>query len=271
MDLWDIKVLYYGKISATKGVLTPRLDMELPIQGPYLGFLLQNGSRNILVDSGIGDHFIVDGKAWGGFPAEGGRKFVEKALKDMNIDPLEIDTVVYTHLHNDHAANADLFREARFFFQTSEWEALLNPLPIMEFRRDYDPALAEQLKKLHCVKVHGDFKLADGIHCYLTPGHTPGSQAVAVQTEKGIRVLVGDHWHMYCMAFSSMEEMVDLNGDILKITPPPEVYGQFIPSSLICNFYDYYESCDKIMSLIPENKPEYIVPGHDAALLHNGI
>ena len=52
MNKWEIKVLYYGKISATKGVLTPRLDDDVNIEGPYLGFLLQNGKRNVLVDSG---------------------------------------------------------------------------------------------------------------------------------------------------------------------------------------------------------------------------
>ena len=53
MRLWEIKVLCYGKITTPKGAATPGLDPELVLDNPYLGFLLQNGRRNILVDSGI--------------------------------------------------------------------------------------------------------------------------------------------------------------------------------------------------------------------------
>jgi len=72
MNLWDIKVLYYGKITIPKGAATPGLDMDFVFDSPYLGFLLQNGKRNILVDTGISDDFFVDGKAWGNLPAVGG-------------------------------------------------------------------------------------------------------------------------------------------------------------------------------------------------------
>ncbi len=271
MEPWKIKVLYYGKIAIPKGAVTPGLDPDLVFESPYLGFLLQDGKRNILVDTGISDDFFVDGKAWGNFPAEGGRAFVERALGDAGLDPLEIDTVVYTHLHNDHAANATLFQNARLIFQKKEWLGLLDPLPIMNVRRDYDPGLVDVLKGMKCLKVDGDFEPAAGIRCIRTPGHTIGSQSIAVQTRNGIRMIVGDHWPLYCMAFGWQEEIMDIHGKSHKITPAPEVYGRFGPSSLINNYYDYYDSCYKILSMIPEDRPEYILPGHEAALLHRDI
>jgi glyoxylase-like metal-dependent hydrolase (beta-lactamase superfamily II) len=271
MSLWDITVLNYGQISIPKGAVTPGLDMDLVFDSPYLGFLLQNGKRNIVVDTGISEDFFVDGKAWGNFPAMGGRKFVEKALSDCGVDPLEVNTVIYTHLHNDHAANATLFENARLIFQKEEWLALLDPLPIMNVRRDYDPTLVNELKTMNCIKVDGDFELTEGIKCIRTPGHTIGSQSIVVQTKKGIRVIVGDHWHLYCMAFAWQDEIIDIHGNKHKITPAPEVYGHFIPASLINNFYDYYDSSYKILSMIPEDCPEYILPGHEASLLVNGV
>ena len=162
-----------------------------------------------------------------------------------------------------------LFKNARLIFQKDEWLALLDPLPIMNVRRDYDPALVDGLKTMNCLKVDGDFELTEGITCIRTPGHTIGSQSLVVQTEKGIRIIVGDHWHLHCMAFAWQDEIVDVNGDRHKITPAPEAYGRFIPSSLINNYYDYYDSCYKILSMIPEDRPEYILPGHEAALLLN--
>ena len=267
MSLWDISILYYGKIRVPKGVATPGLDMDLVFDSPYLGFLLRNGQRNILVDTGISEDFIVDGKAWGGFPAEGGRSFVEEALRDAGLSPAEIDTVIFTHLHNDHAANSSLFENARFFFQKDEWATLLNPLPIMQARKDYDPSLAGELGHMDCVPVQGDFHAAEGVFCFKTPGHTPGCQSIAVSTQDGPRIIVGDHWHLYCMAFARQTELVDLEGTRHAITPPPEVYGRFMPSSIIYNYYDYYDSCNRILSMIPEDRPEYILPGHDPSLL----
>ena len=271
MSTWEIKVLYYGWQTVPKGAVTPGLDMDLQTTGAYLGFLLQNGKRNILVDTGISEHFFIDGKAWGGFPGQGGSEFVKKALAGVGVDPLEIETILYTHLHNDHAANVTLFKNARVIYQKKEWQTLLDPLPVMNVRRDYDPTLIDELKTMNCIAVDGDFKFTDGIYCFLTPGHTPGSMSIAVDTPKGLRILVGDHWHIRCMAFGWMDEAVDMEGNVYKITPAPEVLGRFIPSSLIYDYYDYYDSCYKILSMIPEDKPEYIVPGHEPSLVYTGV
>ena len=271
MTPWEITVLYYGKIVIPKSAATPGLDPEVTVESPYLGFLLRNGRRNILVDSGIDDRFIVGGRAWGGFPAEGGRALVQKALADAGMDPLDVDTVIYTHLHNDHAAHSNLFKNARLIFQKDEWRTLLDPLPIMKVRRDYDPNLPQELARGNCLMVDGDFKPARGILCFKTPGHTPGSQSVMVSTHRGPRILVGDHWHLHCMAFSGQDTMVDLKGVTMKITPAPAEYGRFIPSSIIYNYYDYYDSSYRIMAMIPEDDPQYIVPGHEAALLFGPV
>ncbi|MBN2033569.1 MAG: N-acyl homoserine lactonase family protein [Deltaproteobacteria bacterium] len=273
MLLWDIKVLYYGEVTIPKALATPNLDPDLLIASPYLGFLLQNGKHRILVDTGISDNYIVDGKTtWGNLPAKGGRVYVEKALAKAEVDPLEIETILFTHLHNDHAANTSIFRNARLIFQKSEWAALLDPLPIVKARKEYDPALVDELKFANCVKVHGDFELTEGIRCFLTPGHTPGCMSVAVNTARGIRILVGDQWPLYCMAFSQQNELIDMEGKRHKITPAPEVYGHFIPpSNLIYNYFDYYDSCYKILSMIPYDSPEYIVPGHEPALVATGV
>ncbi|MFH1089936.1 MAG: N-acyl homoserine lactonase family protein [Pseudomonadota bacterium] len=282
MSVWEIKVLYYGGMQGIpKSAMTPGLDPDVLMGGPYLGFLVQNGRRNILVDSGISESFFIDGRAWGGYKGHGGRAYVERALKNAGVDPLEIDTVLYTHLHNDHAANATLFKEARLIFQKDEWATLLDPLPVMQVRRDYDTNLLSELKTMNCIKVDGDFEFTAGIYCFRTPGHTPGSMSVAVQTAKGVRIMTGDHWHVECMAFGwqdtmtsmvyGQDTMTDFSGQKLKITPAPAVLGRFIPSSLIYDYYDYYDSCYKILAMMPEDKPEYLVPGHESSRLLYGV
>lgn len=116
MNNWKIKSLYYGKINVPRGVMAAGLDPELMIDIPYIGYLLQNGKENVLVDTGIHQDNIVDGRAWGGYTAVGGNQYVLGALEKEGLKPTDIDTVIYTHLHNDHAGGALLFPEkpARF-------------------------------------------------------------------------------------------------------------------------------------------------------------
>uniref|UniRef100_UPI002601EE9B MBL fold metallo-hydrolase n=1 Tax=uncultured Flavonifractor sp. TaxID=1193534 RepID=UPI002601EE9B len=114
---WKITSLYYGKIHAPRGVFTAGLDPDLMIDAPYIGYLLQNGKQNVLVDTGIHQDNIVDGKAWGGYAAVGGNQYVLDALAKEGLTPKDIDTVLYTHLHNDHAGGALLFPEAHTIFQ----------------------------------------------------------------------------------------------------------------------------------------------------------
>ena len=267
MSNWDIKVLYYGKITLPKTALTPGFDPELILDIPYLGFLLQKDGRKLLVDSGIDANFIVDGKAWGGWPAEGGRTYVEKALADAGVAPEDVETVFYTHLHNDHAANAALFKNARLVFQKDEWATLVNPIPAMNIRGDYDYNIIDQLKTMQCLKIDGDMIWTEGIRLYKTPGHTPGSMTVAVDTDQGTRFIVGDHWHLNCMAFAGQDELVDITGRRHPITPAPAVYEGFIPSSLIYNYYDYYDSCYKLLALMDNYSPEFLLAGHEPSLL----
>ena len=73
MRTWDVKVLYLGKITAKLSLLWPTgmppLPEDFALGAPYLAFLLQSEGQIILIDTGISEKFIVDGKAWGGLPA----------------------------------------------------------------------------------------------------------------------------------------------------------------------------------------------------------
>ncbi len=73
------------------------------------------------------------------------------------------------------------------------------------------------------------------------------------------------------MAFGEQEELMDMSGVKHKITPAPPKYEGFIPSSLIYNYYDYYDSCYKLTALMGDNfKPEFLVAGHEPSLIVTG-
>lgn len=58
------------------------------------------------------------------------------ALKSIGVDPLEVRTVINTHLHWDHCGNNAMFSNARIVVQKSELEYAIDPL--LPNRRTYE-------------------------------------------------------------------------------------------------------------------------------------
>jgi glyoxylase-like metal-dependent hydrolase (beta-lactamase superfamily II) len=264
MAEWNIEVLFYGRATAPGQMVLAGLG-EGELTCPYLGFLLRYGSRYILVDCGINDRFIIDGKAWGGILAEGGRSYVEQALQKKAVALDQIEMVIYTHLHNDHAGNCDLFPKAKHVFQKDEWTNLLDPLPAQRARRDYDLDVASLLVKFDTIKVNGDVEILPGVKLYKAPGHSLGSQLVVVETAKGTMVILGDLCMTYCHLFPETDEIIDLEGKKHKVKTDVEFYGPAIPF-IVYDYFDWYDSVYKAKALA-QGKHEFVLPGHEPSLV----
>jgi N-acyl homoserine lactone hydrolase len=111
--------------------------------------------------------------------------------------PEEIDLVVFSHLHFDHAGGTTEVPNARLVVQDSEWKTSHHP-KLVEFGL-YDPPsfdIGHDVQEIEGVHdVFGDGTLV----CIPTPGHTPGHQALRVELPSGPVVLTGD-----CVYFESM-------------------------------------------------------------------
>ena len=186
MGNWSIKVLNYGVAECPKDVFTIGLDVGLKIRIPYLGFLLQDGEHTVLVDTGINDRFIVDGKALGGVLADAGVRYVLNSLEKQNVKPEDIEIVLVTHLHYDHIALARLYKNARFIVQKTELEYALNPHPLDAFFYDRDT-----FEGIDMDLVEGEKEIIPGVSVFQTPGHTPGGQSVEIETVAGKVIIAG--------------------------------------------------------------------------------
>ncbi len=265
MEKWNCEILYYGKMLVPPEYLFEGITG--PVDTPYCGFLLKNGSYNVLVDCGVSEDYFVDGKAFAGFPAVGGASFVVEALKRNGLKPSDIDAVLYTHLHNDHAGNCDLFPGAKHVFQREEWLNLLSPLPTQLLRKDYDLGVIPKLEKLDTVPVDGDFEFLPGIHLYKTPGHTLGHQIITVDTEKGRMLLLGDLCNDYLHFFPDLDVFTDMYGNSCKVKrKPAAAITPAEPSSIIYDHYSWYASIYKAKALTL-NRKEFVLPGHEWSLL----
>ena len=111
---------------------------------------------------------------------------LEEGISKFGLKPGDIDIVILTHLHWDHISLARLFTNAKFIVQGAELECAYNPHPVA--RQQYDKSLFEGL---NFEVVNGDVQIVEGIRVLLTPGHSPGAQSVAIETEKGVVVVTG--------------------------------------------------------------------------------
>ncbi|MHB1315516.1 MAG: N-acyl homoserine lactonase family protein [Christensenellales bacterium] len=268
---WRAKIILCGTHINTKGVLTAGFDQQIYLRLPYLAFLLQDGETNILIDNGMNERFLIDGKAWGGCPANAGSQNLIDSLAREGLAPDDIDLIIYTHLHGDHGGNCNIFPNTKSIVQADEWDNLLNPVFAELLRRDYDFEIIPLLRANHnFFKIDGDLEIMEGIRIIKTPGHTRGSQSVAVNTVNGLRVFVGDQFPIPSNCFPWIEEIRDCDGVAHKITPAPQDWPT-MPTALVYDYYTYYRSADKIKAILPAQDPQFIVCGHDPGLLFREI
>jgi N-acyl homoserine lactone hydrolase len=94
-----------------------------------------------------------------------------------------VAAVVNTHLHFDHCGGNRRFAGTPTYVQRAELDAAVEPDYLVEWARFPGESY---------VLVDGDAELFDGVSVLFTPGHSPGHQAVVVETEEGRVVLAGD-------------------------------------------------------------------------------
>jgi glyoxylase-like metal-dependent hydrolase (beta-lactamase superfamily II) len=122
-------------------------------------------------------------------------------LAAAGISPNEIDWVILTHLHFDHAGGATIrdddgrlrpmFPRARHFVQRLEWEDASAGLP--ELAGAYPLDDFEPLKKAGLMELmDGDTEVVPGISTELTGGHTRGHQIVRIESGRESAVCLAD-------------------------------------------------------------------------------
>ncbi len=164
------KVLWNKKYPAHKDNFTP---LELRC------LLVDYGSRKILIETGIGNHFSEKYLKNNGVSGE---NQLETNLKKAGIAPEEITDVFLTHLHWDHATgavkntNGDLhlqFPNANHWCSKQQWEhsKISNPRELAAYHSEVLNFIYSS-GKLQLVEKEGE--LFPGIEVRFFDGHTPG-------------------------------------------------------------------------------------------------
>ena len=167
------------------------------------GLLIRDGQRNVLLETGIGTFF--EPKLQERFGVVEKDHVLLASLADLGVRPEDIDVVVLSHLHFDHAGGMltawnergeyDLiFPNATFVVGKAAWQRANDPHP-----RDRASFIPQLHALLH---ASGRLEIVDGASCSALPadrygfrysdGHTPGLTMTRVRTARGTVTFVGD-------------------------------------------------------------------------------
>ena len=196
-----------GRFRAVRSMFSNRADWP---KVPIVAFLIEHPSvGRILVDTGFHPSVAVNPKENLG-PFFGRLYKIEMRpeqaipaqLRARGIDPREIEIVIMTHLHLDHASAISEFTESVYVLGQHEWAAVQAPRPTFSgyVRRHVRHAVdyREVVYSDRSVDSYSTFGrsfdlFGDGsIRLVYTPGHSQGHQSVIVRLKDREALLTGD-------------------------------------------------------------------------------
>ena len=164
-------------------------------------------------------------------------EYLDSRLKQLGLTPGDIDYVVLSHLHFDHAGNVQLFKEtdARLVCSEAEKEwafGFEGPFNGAHLKADYEG--------LEFETVAGDAEFLPGVSFIQTPGHTPGSMSMRIDLpETGTMIFTADAVYMGA-----------------SYGPPA------VPAAIVNNLEQFYSSVEKLRA-IATSSDATMVFGHD--------
>lgn len=161
--------------------------------------LIQKGDQNILIDPGLG---------WG---LDSGSQYKKASNVITNLDifdlsPEDIDKVILTHLHFDHAAGISYvsddfetqptFPNAEYIVHREEWDYALSQIDTGE----KTPGAGYQLDEIYKLVAQGRFVFIEeevyepvkGLLAIKTGGHTPGHMIIKLEEKEQTAYFMGD-------------------------------------------------------------------------------
>ncbi len=181
--------LFFGEFSAER------------VQIPVACWLVRTTEALLLFDTGLSPRAVpglLRRDPLARFTAD---DLLVHRLDALGLEAGDIDVVVLSHLHYDHAGGAELFAaRAELVVQRDEYAfAHHAPPPFQPFyyRKNFD------LPRGRWRLLDGDTELAPGVTVLRTEGHTPGHQSLLVELpETGPVILAADacYWREHLEA-----------------------------------------------------------------------
>ena len=237
---YEIYAIKYGERMGTRGGMFIHADAhDVPLSMDYFVWAIKSPERTLVIDVGYGrEEGEGRGRTFLRCPTEG--------LREVGIEANDVEDVIITHMHYDHAGNLELFPNARFHIQDDEMafvtgRAMTHKALRHSFRLDDVLEMVRLVYGDRVVFHAGDTDIAPGISVHHIGGHTRGLQCVRVNTARGPVVVASDASHYY------------------------ENFEKEVTFATVENIFLMHEGFRKLKSLAPTLA--HIVPGHDPEVL----
>ena len=163
----------------------------------------------------------------------GRRNVVLEALRQRGLTPDDIDNVVVSHAHWDHAQNLDVFANSKILIHPAERKYAQAPHPNDWATPAWSGSMLEHERE-RIVEIDEGFVIEPGVEVLHTPGHSVGSISLLAQTDAGACAISGDVLHYSLAAISQRNPVV---------------------------FWDDAQATDSIKRIV--EVADVIYPGHD--------
>jgi glyoxylase-like metal-dependent hydrolase (beta-lactamase superfamily II) len=222
---FEVTVLNDGtfKIEAgklLKGIKPDQLQKDLAhafLKDPYEwsvnGFLINTGSKLVLIDTGAGaffgptlDHLVLN-------------------LKASGYQPEQVDEIYLTHMHGDHVGGLAVDGKRVFANAVVRAAQAEGDYWLSQAHMDAAPADRKDAFKAAMTSVNpyvaagkykpftGDVELVPGIHAMSATGHTPGHTVYVVESKGEKLLLWGDLMHVAAVQFRDPSVSIGFDTD----------------------------------------------------------
>jgi N-acyl homoserine lactone hydrolase len=170
-------------------------------------------------------------------------QYLDSRLGQLGVSPENLDYVVLSHLHFDHAGNVRMFADTGAKLVCNDKEK--------DFAFGFDGVftgahLKTDYEGLDFETVSGDTEILPGVTLIEAPGHTPGTMSMRVDLpDTGTMIFTSDAIYM---------------GD--SYGPPA------VPAAIVNDLSAWYSSVEKVRRLAEESNAT-VVFGHDAEQLRS--
>lgn len=193
----NISVLYLGRIECKKDDLIQCSDANQMIKSPISAILIQHPTLgNLLYDTGNSPFYSTE------YPKSTLETYpipefisIEDALKQKGVTPADIDMIILSHLHFDHAGGLRYFKGTRAIRNVLVSEAELKNA-YYQVMTGHPGAYVKSLFDLDDIQfttINEHTILAEDVKLFIQQSHTPGLIGIILNTEtKGNLMVTGD-------------------------------------------------------------------------------
>ena len=190
-----------------------RSFLKAPVDTSVNGYLINTGTRLVLIDSGAAGLF---GATLGNLAAN---------LKAAGYQPEQVDEIYITHMHADHVGglmNGDKLafpnatvradqRDADFWLSQANLDKA--PADAKGFFQGAMASLNPYVAAGKFKAFDGDTELVPGIKAVAARGHTPGHSIYKVESQGQTLVLWGDLMHVAAVQFGDPSVTIQFDTD----------------------------------------------------------